>query len=348
MNGIEVIRVWTMLAANRGTFRRILNYLSYLASSLIGSAGLDRPDLIIATSPQFFCGWAGILAGKLRRIPVVLEIRDIWPDSIRAVGAIRNKLILYILERLESRMYRAADMIVTVGDGYRDVLLKKGVPLEKLRVIPNGIDNELFSPHEPKPNVRKYLGLEKKLICSYIGTIGMACGLDIVIEAARQLNSAGRNDIAFLLVGDGADKKRLEEAVKAQGLTGIVFTGMVEREKVPELLAASDVVLVHLRKTELFTTVIPSKIFEAAGMAKPIICGVAGKAAELIEQSKGGINITPENADELVLALKRLSDNPRKGEEMGRIGYEYISRHFNREYLAQEYLNLLRGIIRES
>jgi len=341
VDGIEVVRVWTFIAANQGTLFRIVNYLSYFVSSVIAAVSLPRPDAVIATSPQFFCGWAGLWAARLKNVPFILEIRDIWPESIKAVGALRSSLLIRALEHLELKMYRGACKIIAVGEGYREILLSKGVAPDKVEVIPNGVDRELFSPREPDRDLERALDAKGAFICAYVGTIGMACGLEIVLDAAQILLETGRNDILFLLVGDGAQKSELERKARERGLNNVRFTGQVSREEVPAYLSISGVVLVHLKKTPLFTTVMPSKIFEAAGMKKPIICGVAGKAAALIAKAEAGVNITPGSAEELAAAVVDLADQPDKRESFGEQGYRYIVSRFDREELADRYLEII-------
>lgn len=343
VDGIHVVRVWTYIAANKGTLRRILNYLSYMLSAVIHSLFLKRPDIVVSTSPQFFCGWAGILAGWLKRVPCVLEIRDIWPESIVAVGAIGNPTVLRILEWLELRMYRAARHIVTVGEGYRRRLLEKGVPEGKVSIVPNGVDREAFSPRQADPALRRELGLEGRFVCSYVGTIGMACALDVVVRAARLLRDRGRDDIGFVLVGDGAVREELEAEARRQGLDRVVFTGRRPKERVPEFLATSDACLVHLRATPLFETVMPSKIFEAAAMERPIVLGVRGVAADLLRAAEAGICIEPQNEEELVDALVALAADPVRRRAMGQSGRRYVVEHFDRDRLARDYLAILQA-----
>lgn len=344
VEGIDVRRVWTYIAANEGTVRRIANYVSYMVSAVAHSCLVRRPDVVVATSPQFFCGWAGVLFKRLRRTPFVLEIRDIWPESIVAVGAMNNRRLVSILERLEARMYKSADHIVTVGEGYKRRLVAKGVPEARLDVIMNGVSRDLFTPREPDEDLKRRLGLAGKFVCSYTGTIGMACGLEVVLEAAELLKSRNFHDMAFLLVGDGASRRTLEARARERGLDNVVFTGRQPKEMMPDLLAISDVCFVHLRKTELFTTVMPSKIFEAAGMAKPIVNGVQGFAAEFIDTSGAGINIEPENAERLVDALMVLRGDPERRRRLGRAGRDYVLTHFDRDHLAAEYLRILERV----
>jgi hypothetical protein len=345
VDGIEVVRVKTYLAANKGTVRRIINYLSYAASAVPASLIPDRPDVIIATSPQFFCGWAGVIASRLHGVPMVLEIRDIWPESIEAVGAMRNRRLLRLLEHLELRMYAAACHVVTVGEGYRRCLLDKGVPAEKLSVVMNGIDRELFAPRRPDPAFVRRFGIEGRFVVSYSGTIGMACGLEVVLEAAERLKVADRTDVLFLLVGDGAERERLEREAARRGLDNVRFTGRLDKSLMPDVLASSDACLVHLRGTALFRTVMPSKIFEAFGMARPVIVGVAGEATELVERAGAGIPIEPENATQLIRAIERLAADPVLRERLGRAGRRYALSHHDRDRLAVDYLDVLAEVV---
>jgi len=307
-----------------------------------------RPDIIVATSPQFFCGWAGFLAARMRirRVPFVLEIRDLWPDSIVAVGAMRNKGLLRILYRLERWLYAGSDHIVTVGDGYREDLVDKGVPCEKLSVIPNGVDREIFWPRQATDVMARF-GMQDRFTCAYVGTIGMAAGLDVVIEAAERLRDLGRNNISFLLVGDGAERERLEKLARQKGLDNLAFSGRLPKEEMPAILAAADVCLVHLRKVDLFKRVMPSKIFEMAAMKRPIILGVAGHAAKLLQTANAGVCIEPENARELVDAVCTLASDPMACRAYGQSGHDYVMENYDRAVLADKYVDILDKLVHQ-
>jgi glycosyltransferase involved in cell wall biosynthesis len=345
MDGIRVTRVWTFLAANKGTGRRILNYLSYMIMAAAAGLSAKRPDIVIATSPQFFCGWAGAILAKARRLPFVLEIRDIWPESIAAVGAMKKGRLYRLLEWLELKMYAAADHIIAVGEGYRQQLIGRGVQAEDISVVPNGVDLDRFNPCEKDTALKEQLGLNGHFICSYIGTVGMASGLEVVLQAGQILQKRGRMDIVFVIVGDGASRLELEALVKAMGLQNVLVTGRRSREEIPRYFSISDACLVHLRKTPLFETVLPSKIFEAAGMAKPIVIGVPGFAERLVLDAGAGIAIEPENADQLADAVSRLHDDPGLGVQMGNAGRAYVTAHFNRDDLAKDYLAVLGKMV---
>ena len=347
IDGVGVTRVWTYLAANAGFAPRIANYASFLLSGTIAGLLARRPDVVIATSPQPFCGIAGAVTATLRRTPFVLEVRDIWPDSVSAVGAMKNRRALGWLEALARGMHASADHIVTVGEGYRRELERKGVASERIEVVPNGVDAEFFVPSQKNPETRRRWGLGDDFVCSYVGTVGMAAGLDVVLSAARKLRDEGRDGLRFLVVGDGAERERLEASARAQGLDTVVFTGRLPKEDVRDVLATSDACLVHLRSAEIFRTVLPSKMFEAAAMRKPVILGVRGEAQDLLEEAQAGIAIEPESAEQLVHALERLRSAPQAAEAMGQNGLDFFGRHYDRASLASRYADLLAQIVME-
>ncbi len=348
VDGVHVRRVWTLLAANEGSARRIANYLSFLLAGTLAALAAPRPDVLIATSPQFFCGLAGVLASRLRRVPFVLEIRDLWPESIVAVGAMRPSRTIRWLEWLERRMYAAATRIVTVGDGYRRKLAERGVAPERVDLVPNGVDLGMFRSGADGSSVRREFGLGDAFVCAYVGTIGMGCGLDVALRAGRLLRERGREDVRFLLVGDGAIRERLEREAREAGLANVVFTGRLDKARMPEVLAAADACLVHLARRELFTTVLPSKIFEAAAMSRPIVLGVEGFAAELVAGAGAGLCIEPENEAQLVEAVLRLADDRALARRLGAAGRTELAARYDYDDLAARYAELLGKIAAEA
>jgi len=341
IDGIEVIRVWTYLAANQGFLRRIVNYLSYMVTATLGSLMVRKVDVVIATSPQFFCGWTGVLCRWLRRRPFVLEVRDIWPESILAVGAMRQSPIIRLLETCERRMYATADRIVTVGEGYKQKLIDRGVADEKISVIPNGVTLDDYRP-SPEHCSNRADKAPQPFVCTYVGTVGLAHGRDVVLQAAETAVQRGRGDLHFRIVGDGAQRRRLEQETDRLGLTNVEFTGLVPKSEVPRLIAESDACLVHLRGTELFSTVIPSKIFEMMAMNVPIIMGVRGQSRDIVLAAGAGVAMPPDDAGSLLECI----DEIRRRPEAYRNGRAYVGRHFDREKLAAELLAVLEATAR--
>lgn len=346
INGVKVIRVWTFIAANKRTIRRILNYTSYMWSAFIHGLFLPKPDIMIATSPQFFCGWTGVLLHWFRRFPFVLEIRDIWPESIASVNARIPSFSLRVVYWMEKVMYRTSQFIVTVGEGYREKLTRdKNIPENKLAIVMNGVDTEHFYPMPKDENLLSQYGLTGKFICSYIGTIGMACGLKTVLNAAEKLKERGDDSIRLLLVGDGALREELEKEAENKQLNNVVFAGRRPKNEIPAWIASSDVNLVHLKKTDLFTTVMPSKIFESAGCARPVIIGVDGFAKEFVEKAKAGIAMEPENADDLINAIQKLKSDPDLCQRLGHNAHQNICSKYNRDQQAKDYIAILEKLI---
>lgn len=348
IDGIRVIRVWTFIAPNKGAARRILNYLSYLFSAGFFGLFLPRPDVLIATSPQFFCGLSGMLLAKLRRIPRILEIRDIWPESIEAVGAMKKSWITRLLERMEHFMYRSADHIVTVGNGYRDKLLERGVREADITVVTNGADLEFYKPGLANAEFRQSFGLEGKFAVAYVGTIGMASGLEVTIEAARKLREQNDDSIRFILVGDGAERENYESLAKKENLDSVVFAGRLDKALMPKVLQSVDVCLIHLRKSELFKTVLPSKLFEAFACARAVILGVDGSAKEVLDAANAGIFIEPGNADELIAAVKKLQQDELLRKKYEQNGMNHVRAFYDRDQLANNFLQVLETIANKS
>jgi len=342
IDGIRVLRVKTFLGPNKGFIKRILNYLSFMVSATCLCPLAGDVDVVISTSPQFFCGLAGYFVSRIKRRKWILEIRDLWPESIIAVGAITNRRVIDLLEGIETFMYRKADRIVSVTDSFGRHIVARGIPPDRISVIKNGADLERFSPLPKENPFRNGLGLNGKFVTSYIGTHGMAHGLDTIFQAAERLK--GEGPYVFLLVGDGAERENLLRRKEALGLENVIMLPQQKKEKMPEILAASDVSLVLLKKADVFKTVIPSKIFEAMAMERPIVLAVDGESREIVEEGGCGICIEPENVEELVGTLRRLNGDKGLAERLGRNGRRFVERHYNRDVLAGNYLDLIRCV----
>ena len=359
LHGVKVVRVKTYIAANKGAVKRMLNFVSYFFSALWTALWLPKADVVIATSPQIFCGYAGVWYKRLRRVPLVTEIRDIWPESMGAVGANIPRLAYWVLEKIERAMYKACARLVTVGEGYRARLVEKGVPEDKVSIVMNGTDLSVYKPGPKNEELLEKYGLTGKFVVSYIGTVGMACGLEVVLDAAGMLDKGGSQSsatagadaqeripfkVVFVIVGDGAYRANLEAETKKRGLTNVVFTGRQPKESMPDWINSSDASLVHLKKAELFTTVMPSKIFESAGCKKPIIMGVDGYAKKLVMDAQAGLDMKPEDAESLVACVQRLVDDPDLCRQLGENAYNNIAKVHNRDQQAEDYLAILKAV----
>ncbi|HEX4695908.1 glycosyltransferase family 4 protein [Sphingomonas sp.] len=343
IDGIRVIRLWTWLAPNEGFVRRIANYVSYMLSVLVWMWRFPKADMVMSTSPQFFCGLAGWLL-KRRRCPWVLEIRDLWPESIVMVGAMKRGFAIRLLEAIEAFAYRHADLVVSVTDGFVPHIRTRR-PHGPIAVIKNGADLSHFTADRAAADAfRAEHGLTGKFVASYVGTHGMAHGLDTVIAAAERLRH--RNDIAILMVGGGAERERLRAARDQRGLANIVMVGQMPKAAMPAIWGASDAALVLLKRVDTFKTVIPSKMFEAMALGVPMILGVEGEAKALMDAGAAGIAITPEDDTQLAAAIERLADDRTLGERIGASARAYVRANFDRETLARDYLAAFEAVAR--
>ncbi|MBM4196607.1 MAG: glycosyltransferase family 4 protein [Gammaproteobacteria bacterium] len=341
--GINVYRMLTYVAPNKGFVRRTLNYTFYLLMAIFVAPFLPRTDVVISTSPQFFCGLAGYFVSRIKRVPWVLEIRDIWPESIVAVGAMRKSVWIRFLEWLEAFAYRHADHVVVVTESFRTHIEARGVSPAKITVIKNGVDLGFFSPRSGASDVAEELGLSRKFVVSYVGTHGVSHGLETVLEAASLLRSTP--DIVFLLVGDGARREAILRQRDEMELTNVIMLGQQPKVRMPGIWSATAVSLVLLRDQPLFRSVIPSKIFESMAMMKPIILGVAGESQRILDASGAGICIRPENARELAQAVRDFHADAGRREAMGRAGRDYAEANADRTRLAERYEALLEGLV---
>jgi glycosyltransferase involved in cell wall biosynthesis len=311
MEGIRVIRVWSYITANEGFLRRTLDYMSYMVSATVASVFVGKVDVVIGTSPHFFTACGAYAVSWIKRRPFIFELRDLWPESIKAVGVMSDGLALRMLERIELFLYRRAARLVTVTQSFKHNLARRGINPAKIEVITNGVDIGRFKPRPRDAKLSQTLGLEGKFVAGYVGTHGMAHALETVLEAARQLQSEpGGDRFRFLLLGDGARKRHLVEQARAMGLGNVVFVDTVPKDEVAHYWSLIDASIIHLRKTELFTTVIPSKLFECLGMGIPVLHGVEGESAEIVERESVGLAFEPENAAELCRGLERLAGDP--------------------------------------
>lgn len=337
IEGIEVIRVWSYITANEGFVRRILDYLSFMASAIVASPRVRGVDLVIGTSPQFFTAVAAYVVSRMKRIPYVFELRDLWPESIKAVGAMKESFAIRMLERLEMFLYRKAARIVSVTESFKQVLMRRGIEGTKIEVVTNGVDVSQFKPRPKDPELTRKLGLEGKFVAGYIGTHGMAHALETLLQAADRLR--GQN-FAFIFLGDGARKQALREMADQMKLDNVVFIDSVPKADVPKYWSLLDVSIIHLRKTELFTTVIPSKLFECMGMGIPVLHGVEGESADIVRREQVGIPFEPEGVDQLCEALQSLKSDPAR---LARFREQCLraAGNYDRTYLALRMLKVL-------
>lgn len=339
LDGINVIRVKTFITANEGFVKRILDYMSFMVTAFIAGLFQKKPDVIVATSPQFFCACAGWVLSVVRRKPFVFELRDIWPASITAVGAMKDSKVIRLLEKLELFLYRRADSIISVTHSFKKELIERGIDGNKIDVVLNGVDLSKYEPalEKDKELAKKY-DLEDKFVAGYIGTHGMAHGLEHIVAVAEKLQS--ESDIRIVFAGGGAARQKVVDLVKKKQLSNVVLIDRQPKEMMPRVWSLCDVSLVPLKNSDLFRTVIPSKIFECMGMGIPTIMSVPeGEATAIIKNTNSGITVAPENVDEIVNGILKLKNESKLYAELKKDSIKSSS-NFSRDLMADKMLNI--------
>lgn len=343
-NGIRILRLKTLLGANSGKFNRIKNYISFLMAVALNIRRIGPIDCVISTSPQFFCGLAGTMVKRKYKVPWILEIRDVWPDSIVAVGAAKPSLLTNFIGAVAKWAYYNADHIVSVSPGFTKHFQAYGVPEEKITLIPNGITTSLVATDcslEHFPELHKFEG---RTIAAFIGTLGMAHGLETIVEAAKLLQH--NNSIGLLLVGSGAQSEQINNSINESNLSNIIVLEQQPRDRILKLWSMVSISIVHLRKNDVFKSVIPTKLLEAMAMSTPVVLGVEGTAADILSQAEGGLCIEPENSEQLANAIEKLSLDRSLATKMAVSGRRHVVDHFDRTQMANKYIQLLNNLVR--
>jgi colanic acid biosynthesis glycosyl transferase WcaI len=349
VDGVRVVRTWLWPLPNRKAHERIRNYLSFCVSAAISGLTLRKPDVVIATSPQLLCALSGWWLAFWKRVPFVFEVRDLWPESLAAVGAGSEGTLLHrTLGVIAGFLYRHADRIVVVTPAFKDHLIRYwNVPGEKISIIENGVETDLFLPDSSATNLRRQLRIEHRFLICYIGTMGNAHGLDTLIAAAEDLQTSMPNAM-FLVIGEGAEKQRIVELATARGLANLRFLGQQPREQIPAYVSAADLCLVMLKKTELFKTVIPTKLLEYMACERPVIVAVDGQARQIIEEAEAGVFVEPENHSALAKTIVDLAQDAKRRLRMGTNGRRYIVDRLSRAKTAQDYITVLQKMVVKS
>ena len=342
MHGMRVVRVKTYVARNEGTVRRTLDFVSFMLMAVSVGSFLPRHDVVVATSPQFFAAVGGWLLGAIRRTPFVFELGDLWPASIKAVGAMRNGLVLGALEKLELFLYRRAAAVVALTPAFRDDLVGRGIDGGKIAVVINGVDLPRYGPRARDAELESSLGLKGKFVVGYIGTLGMAHGLEHVLDAAQTLSD---ENMRFVFVGAGASREALVALCAERGLGNVVFVPRQPKEAMPRYWSVCDVALVHLKNDPVFAGVIPSKLFEAMGMGLPILLAAPeGEASRIVAATGAGLHVPPGDPAALTAAVRDLMRNPDRLKAMSQRSLA-ASVHYSRERQARRMMQVLENVV---
>lgn len=348
---VRVERTWLWPLPNRKAHERIRSYASFFVSSALRGLFLDKSDVVIGTSPQLLVALSAWWIARCKRVPFVFEVRDLWPESLAAVGAGGEDSLLHrTLGAIAGLLYRRADRIVVVTAAFKDHLIRHWhVPAAKISIVENGVETDLFRPEPDAAKAQTQLAREgihiqgRFLVC-YIGTIGMAHGLETLIAAAEELRTS-QPDCLFLLIGEGAEKQRIKDIADARGLDNVRVLGAQPRQHIPALISAADACLVMLRKTDVFKTVVPTKMLEYMACEQPVILAVEGQARQLVEAARAGVCVPPEDPHALARAICALAQNSAERRRMGVNGRQYILANLSREQTAVDYIGVLNRLL---
>lgn len=342
IDGIRVIRVWSFITANEGFLKRSLDYISFGIMAFLNSLFL-RCDIILATSPQFFSALAANSAAFIKRKPWIMEVRDLWPESIKSVGAMKQGTTLKILEKMELNLYRRAAKVVVVTESFKLNLIQRGISQDKIFIVKNGVNFDLFKPREKDHGLLKDLQLEGEFIIGYIGTHGMAHKLDFILECADSFKRS--HPFRFIFIGDGAEKQKLIKISEDLNLSNVTFLDSVEKAEMPRYLSIMDIAVVPLKRSDTFKKVIPSKIFETAAMQVPILLGVEGEAKCLLEKYDAGLCFVPENKADFIRQLTGYYNQQKELKGRYKAGCERLAADYDRERLAGHMLNIINEAV---
>jgi glycosyltransferase involved in cell wall biosynthesis len=340
--GLTIHRVW-LYATKGANWKRLLNYASFVVTSLVGLARANKPDYVFVDSPPLFLGISGWIAAKWWNVPLIFNVADLWPDSVRDLGVMKDGALVNFAYRLENWIYRHSTVVTAVTEGIRNSLLKtKGLPPEKVLFMPNGVDTTLFHPTPPDEALKGKLGLTGKKVVLYAGNHGYAGAVEQILYAAKSLRY--ENSVHFLLIGEGPEKQKLKELAAELGLTNITFHDQVPLEEMPDYVSLADLAVVTLRKSQVMAGARPAKAFVMMAGGKPIVLAAEGEAARLIQSSGAGVVVPPEDHESIANAIRTLLQHPSIAAEMGAAGRNFVVTNFQWSALVRNWIAQLSRV----
>ena len=344
LDGIRIVRVKSFISQNRGTLPRLLDFITFMMTSFIAGIFQSRPDVVVATSPQIFTAVSGCFLSLVRRVPFVMELADLWPESVTKVGLVNENPLTRLAEKLELFLYRRATVVVALTEAFKENLVRRAIPEDKIAVIINGVDLRRYAPRPKNQSLVRDWGLEGRFTIGYLGTHGMAHGLTNVLEASSMLPL--ESGIRFLLVGGGAEKDSLVSEAKDRGLDKVIFIPAQTKDRIQEYWSLCDVALVHLTDAPILKTVIPSKVFEAMAMGLPLVVVAPedGEVRKIVD--KGGAGVCVDSGDPAALAsvAMELEADPDLMENLSKTSRE-LAPKYSRETQATAMINVLESVL---
>jgi len=344
LNEIRLIRTYVYASPDKTFTTRMLNNVSIMVSTFFGALGAKKHDVALVISPPLLMGITAYAVRMLKRTPLVLSIQDLYPETAIELGMLKNEYLISLSEKLEKFLYQKSGKVAVISEGFKRNLMNKGVESDKIGVIPNWVDLEFIIPAPRENHIRTEYEIGNKFMVLFAGTMGLAQGLESIVEAARLLRDI--DDILFVFVGHGAAKEGLMSMCREYALENVKFIPIQPRERIPSFLAAADVCLATLKRKPLFNITIPCKIYEIMSAGRPIVLGVDGDAKRLVEKANCGICVEPENPQEMADAIIKLYENSDLRTEYGRNGRDYVVKNHSRWKLTGAYEELLKECCR--
>ena len=342
IDGVRVLRTYIYPALHRSYLWRILSFLSFMLSSVWTALRIREIDLVMGTSPPIFQAISAWFVAFLRRRPFLLEVRDLWPEFGVSMGVLKNPVLITLARWVESFLYARATHILVNSPAYKDYIVRKGVPPEKITFIPYGTDVDMFTPGTDGSPVRRELGLEDNFVVLYAGALGQANDIDTLLRAAERLKGEGK--VRFVLFGDGKERVRLQAEAERMGLDNLVFAGVRSKKEIPVVIASSDVCLAILQDIPMFRTTYPNKVFDYMAAGKPTVLVIDGVVRMVIEEAGGGAFVEPGNDEMLANTVLELSRHPERVKSMGENARAYLLKHLDRRDKLEETLELLLSL----
>lgn len=339
--GITVYRCHVSESYNKSFLGRLWAYLVFAVSSLYASFQIKRPDIMICTSPPLTVGLAGwAIRQRFRKLPMLFEVRDLWPESAIDTGVLTNPLLIKLGYALERLSYRQSTWINVLTPAFSKVLLeRKNIRKERLSMLPNAADLDIFQPGERNNWVREKYDIQDRFVVIYTGGLGVANHVIQFVEAARAFDDSVR----FMVVGDGMHRQMLEDKAKQWGLNNVIFTGYRPKHEVVDICASADVCCAVLKKVDTFKTVYPNKVFDYMAAARPVVVAIDGAIRKLVEEAQCGVFVEPENSEHLAQTIKELRSDPQMRKQMGDNGLRYVQKYFDRKKIASQYIDILEN-----
>jgi glycosyltransferase involved in cell wall biosynthesis len=344
IDGVRILRAYIFPALHRSYFWRIISFLSFMFSSVWTALTVKDADIIMGTTPPIFQAVSAWVVALIRQKPFLLEVRDLWPEFGVSMGVLKNPILISLARWLENFLYTRATHILVNSPAYKEYMLGKGMPENKITYIPYGTDVDMFNPNVDGSSVRMNLGLENKFVVLYAGALGQANDIDTILRAAERLNH--ESQIRFVLFGDGKERSRLEAESKRMNLTNVIFAGVCPKKEMPLVIASSNVCLAILQDVPMFRTTYPNKVFDYMAAARGTVLVIDGVVRDVIESSGGGVFVQPDNDEQLASTILELSNDPQRVKQMGLNARDYLVKHLDRRDKLNDTLKLLESLVK--